>query len=85
MVVPGTSAPVTGAPAGAGAGSGTPAAHTRPPVPPPVPPVVETGAQPGPSVTDKVAALIDERPEVGAGGAFVGGIVLAMILKRLGR
>jgi hypothetical protein len=83
VVVPGT--PAAGAPAGASAGSGTPAAHTRAPVPPPVPPVVEAGPQSGPSLTDKVAALIDERPEVGAGGAFVGGIVLAMILKRLGR
>jgi hypothetical protein len=62
-----------------------PVAATRPPVPPPVPPVVEAGPQPGPSVTDKVAALIDERPEVGVGGAFAGGIVFALILKHLGR
>jgi hypothetical protein len=55
------------------------------PPPPPPPPVIETGPPSEPSLTDKVAALVDERPEVGAGGAFVGGIVLAMILKRLGR
>jgi hypothetical protein len=61
-----------------------PAVETRPPVPPPVPPVAEPAPQPGPSMTDKIAALIDERPEVGAGGAFTGGIVLALILKRLG-
>jgi hypothetical protein len=54
-------------------------------VPPPVPPVAETGPPPGPSATDKVAALIDERPELGAGGAFAGGILFALILKRLGR
>jgi hypothetical protein len=58
---------------------------TRPPIPPPVPPVVETGPQPGPSAVDKVTALIEQRPEVGVGGAFAGGIVFALILKRLGR
>jgi hypothetical protein len=57
----------------------------RTPPPPPPPPVIETGPPAGPSLTDKVAALVDERPEVGAGGAFVGGIVFALILKRLGR
>jgi hypothetical protein len=78
QVTPSTAAPTGGAPA-------TGPAQTRPPLPPPVPPVVETGPVPGPSVTDKIAALVDERPEVGAGGAFAGGIVLALILKRLGR
>jgi hypothetical protein len=32
-----------------------------------------------------VAALIDERPEIGVGAAFAGGLALAMILKRLAR
>jgi hypothetical protein len=60
-----------------------PIAETPPPVSPPVPPAAEP--QPGASATDKVAALLDERPELGAGGAFAGGIVFALILKRLGR
>jgi hypothetical protein len=68
------SAPVTASPAA-----------TRPPIPPPVPPAVETGPRPGPSPIDKVTALVAERPEVGVGGAFAGGIVFALILKRLGR
>jgi hypothetical protein len=55
------------------------------PPPPPPPPVIETAPPAEPPVTEKVAALIDERPEIGAGGAFVGGIVFALILKRLGR
>jgi hypothetical protein len=50
-----------------------------------VPPVAETGPQQGPSATDKLATLINERPELGAGGAFAGGIVFALILKRFGR
>ena len=78
VVTPGTSAPPAGSPPPA-------PVHTAPPVPPPVPPVVETGPQPGPSLTEKVTALIDERPEVGAGGAFAGGIVFALILKRIAR
>ena len=63
----------------------TPAAPTRPPIPPPVPPAVETGPQPGPTPIEKVTALVAERPEIGVGGAFAGGIVFALILKRLGR
>jgi hypothetical protein len=83
VVTPGTSAPMPPPPA---AGSPPPApVHTAPPVPPPVPPVVETGPQPAPSLSDKVTALIDQRPEIGAGGAFAGGIVFALILKRIAR
>ncbi|MFZ0385601.1 MAG: hypothetical protein WAL22_08060 [Solirubrobacteraceae bacterium] len=63
----------------------TPPAPTRPPIPPPVPPAVETGPQPGPTPIEKVTALVAERPEIGVGGAFAGGIVIALILKRLGR
>jgi hypothetical protein len=62
-----------------------PPAPTRAPIPPPVPPAVETGPQPGPTPIEKVTALVAERPEVGVGGAFAGGIVFALILKRLGR
>ena len=74
-------------PSPAAAAEAATAQHTAvsTPLPPPPPPVVETGPPAGPSVTDKIAALIDERPEVGAGGAFAGGIVFALILKRLGR
>ncbi|HEX5192521.1 MAG TPA: hypothetical protein VFW09_06940 [Solirubrobacteraceae bacterium] len=60
-----------------------PSAETPPPVSPPVPPAAEP--PPGPSTTDKLAAMLDERPELGAGGALAGGIVFALILKRLGR
>ena len=38
---------------------------------------------PGPA--HQLAARVDERPEVAVGGAFVGGLVLALILKRLAR
>lgn len=47
------------------------------------------GAPPG--VADSIplqaraAALADERPEVAVGAAFAGGLVVAMILKRLAR
>ena len=34
---------------------------------------------------DRAAALADERPEVAVGAAFAGGLVLALILKRLVR
>ena len=72
--------------AAAEAATEQPTAVTTPaPLPPPPPPVVETGPPAGPSVTDKIAALVDERPEVGAGGAFAGGIVFALILKRIAR
>ena len=37
------------------------------------------------SLQERVAALADERPEVAAGAAFAGGLLAAMILKRLGR
>jgi hypothetical protein len=72
----------------------TPAAEASPPVPPaaetpppvsPMPPAADAGPQPGSSKTDKLTAMLDERPELGAGGAFAGGIVFALILKRLGR
>jgi hypothetical protein len=40
-------------------------------------------AAPGPA--QQLAARVDERPEVAVGGAFVGGLVIALILKRLAR
>jgi hypothetical protein len=37
------------------------------------------------SLKARAAALADERPEVAVGAAFAGGLVVAMILKRLAR
>jgi hypothetical protein len=37
------------------------------------------------SLQERFAALADERPEVAVGAAFAGGLLAAMILKRLGR
>jgi hypothetical protein len=39
----------------------------------------------GASVQERAAALANERPEVAAGAAFAGGLLLALILKRLAR
>jgi hypothetical protein len=39
----------------------------------------------GAGVPARALALANERPEVAAGAAFAGGLVLALILKRLGR
>jgi hypothetical protein len=44
----------------------------------PAPPVAGPDGTPG-------EALTEQRPELLVGGAFVGGAVLALILKRLGR
>ena len=85
MSEPGPAQSVAAQPVAAEPAAVKPPAQTRPPIPPPVPPAVETGPQPGPSPIDKVTALVNERPEVGVGGAFAGGIVFALILKRLGR
>jgi hypothetical protein len=69
------------------------------PPPPPFPPAVAgapqatagpAGAEPagapaGPSQVEKFVALVNERPEVGLGVAFFGGLIIASILKRLAR
>jgi hypothetical protein len=39
----------------------------------------------GSSVPDRAAAIANERPEVAVGAAFGGGLLLALILKRLAR
>jgi hypothetical protein len=39
----------------------------------------------GAGALDRVRALAADRPEVVVGAAFVGGLLLATILKRLGR
>jgi hypothetical protein len=56
----------------------TPAAFSSP-TPPPDPPGAES-----PSPADKAAQVASDRPEVLVGAAFAGGLVLAMLLKRLG-
>ena len=49
------------------------------------PPAQASTAAGGASVQERVLALANERPEVAVGAAFAGGLLLAMILKRLGR
>jgi hypothetical protein len=39
----------------------------------------------GASMQERAVSLADERPEVAAGAAFAGGLLLALILKRLAR
>jgi hypothetical protein len=39
----------------------------------------------GSSVPERAAAIANERPEVAVGAAFGGGLLLALILKRLAR
>ncbi len=39
----------------------------------------------GLSVAERAAQVANERPEVAVGAAFGGGLLLALILKRLGR
>jgi len=68
----------------------------RPLSPPPFTPharataaaAAETGkpeAPAGPALPEQLLALVNQRPEVGLGIAFVGGLLLATIIKRLGR
>jgi hypothetical protein len=58
---------------------GTETSTTQPPADAP------TGVSDAVPVQARAAALADERPEVAIGAAFAGGLVLAMILKRLAR
>ena len=37
------------------------------------------------AVQERASAIINERPEVGVGAAFAGGLLLALILKRIAR
>ena len=43
------------------------------------------GAADGASVQDRAVALANDRPEIAVGAAFGGGLLLALILKRLAR
>jgi hypothetical protein len=38
-----------------------------------------------PSIKERAAAISNERPEAAVGAAFAGGLLLALILKRLAR
>jgi hypothetical protein len=55
---------------------------TQPPAPamqlPPLPPAAQ-------AALSRAESAIEAKPELGVGGAFAGGIVLALILKRLAR
>ena len=37
------------------------------------------------AMQQRAAAIVQERPEVGVGAAFAGGLILALILKRVAR
>jgi hypothetical protein len=37
------------------------------------------------SVPERAATIVNERPEVAVGAAFAGGLLLALILKRIAR
>jgi hypothetical protein len=39
----------------------------------------------GSAIQERVAAIASERPEVAIGAAFAGGLLLALILKRIAR
>jgi hypothetical protein len=58
---------------------GTETSTTQPPAD------ASTGVSDTVSVQARAAALADDRPEVAVGAAFAGGLVLAMILRRLVR
>jgi hypothetical protein len=48
-------------------------------------PVAEPAPTTAASAGSPAASILEERPEVAIAGAFVGGLVLALILKRLAR
>jgi hypothetical protein len=41
------------------------------------------GPQASPTVADRIGAGVAQRPEAAVGAAFAGGLVLAIVLKRL--
>ena len=45
----------------------------------------ESSVAGGQSAQDRAAAIANERPEVAVGAAFAGGLLLALILKRIAR
>jgi len=58
--------------------------HAVAPETPVVEPAVLNGAAPG-AYKAPAPSTADERPELLVGGAFAGGLVLALLLKRLAR
>ena len=56
-----------------------PASSGPPPPPPPPPPPLDGDG------SSSIADTLEERPELAAGAAFAGGLLLALILKRLAR
>jgi pyruvate/2-oxoglutarate dehydrogenase complex dihydrolipoamide dehydrogenase (E3) component len=54
------------------------ATGTADPTPPPAPP------RESPLSVDSQSDVLDERPELLVAGAFVGGLVLAQVLRKLG-
>ena len=47
--------------------------------------VTQQGATGAAALQERAAAILQERPEVGVGAAFGGGLILALILKRIAR
>jgi hypothetical protein len=45
---------------------------------------LESAGVPVGQITTAVRGLVDERPEVAVVGAFAGGLIVAMIVRRLG-
>ena len=59
---------------------------TDQPAPASSPPEPATALPPGDSgPAAQLSARVNERPEIAVGGAFAGGLVLGLILKRLAR
>ncbi len=50
-----------------------------------IPAAASSGVSDSVPLQARAAALAEDRPEVAAGAAFAGGLVVAMILKRLAR
>jgi predicted lipid-binding transport protein (Tim44 family) len=57
----------------------TAAGATEPATAPPPP------ADSGAGAASQLSARVDERPEMAVGGAFAGGLLLGLLLKRLAR
>ena len=66
-----------------------PSLSVQPPAPPQPPagdgasPSTQQPAAGAASLQERAATIVQERPEVGVGAAFGGGLILALILKRV--
>jgi hypothetical protein len=75
-------------PAGASAAQSDPTATPTLAAPPPVPPPPPPAGPPRPGTAEepsKLQTLIAEKPELLLLGAFAGGLLLAIVIRRLGR